>query len=198
MSTFTCTNQCEEYCGQSCKSRLVELEKKLLNEKPPDWPLAEKSAKWSSSEKKSATEALTTIPNELVKSENWNLFRMERSVDHPNPASNGNTRPSSIVLYNSAFGGKYNLSRVLSHEFAHIYYENLSPEDKEDYQLTMNWFKANPKGDNWVSRNNGFVSEDGKRSPEEDFANNLEFYLYDAEKLKKIHLTHLIGFKETL
>lgn len=38
----------------------------------------------------------------------------------------------------------------------------------------------------WVGRESGYVEEDGKSSREEDFANNIEHFLYDSDKLKKI------------
>ena len=37
----------------------------------------------------------------------------------------------------------------------------------------------------WKGRETAYVAEDGKNSPTEDFANNVEFYLFDPAKLKK-------------
>ena len=38
----------------------------------------------------------------------------------------------------------------------------------------------------WIQRKDGYVEEDGKISPDEDFANNVEYFLLESEKLKMI------------
>jgi hypothetical protein len=38
----------------------------------------------------------------------------------------------------------------------------------------------------WAGRKDGYIEVDGKNSHEEDYANNLEHFLYDPDKLKKV------------
>jgi hypothetical protein len=50
--------------------------------------------------------------------------------------------------------------------------------------MATNWIKP-PKGmKGWIQRKDGYVAEDGRISPDEDFANNVEYFLYDPETLK--------------
>jgi hypothetical protein len=189
MATFLCHNKCEEYCGKNCKSVLEDFEKKLKNGKPTGWPLSEKISSWKSSEKNLVAEALSQIPDVLVSNSNFFIYRMKKSIDHPNIATNAKMDPRSIVLYDDAFAGNHQLSRVIAHELAHIYYDKLPEQVALTYQYSTNWFsfrKSGSKDDLWISRKEGFVQPDGRVSPEEDFANNLEFYLFDPQKLKTV------------
>ena len=56
------------------------------------------------------------------------------------------------------------------------------------YQLSTNWLNPRKKGQApiWIARDKGsFVEEDGFTSPTEDFANNLEYFLFDRNILTK-------------
>lgn len=105
--------------------------------------------------------------------------------DHPNP---GTSADGIIVLYDEAFTQKYNLARILGHELAHQKYLDLSSEDRMSYQSTTNWlpFKTDTGTEKYYSRTDGFVADDGRESPEEDFANNVEFYLFERGRLKRL------------
>jgi len=186
MKTFICHDQCEAYCKGPCENILSEIRKKIKNNSPAKWPLKEKFFQWSTTEKQNVTTAVTKIPGILVNTEKFEIYRMDKSENFPNPGTSGDSDPRTIVLYTTAFNGKYNLERVLAHEFAHIYYQKMSANLKESYNLKMNWFLADPKKERWISRKDGFVEEDGRISPEEDFANNLEYYLFDLQKLKTV------------
>jgi hypothetical protein len=80
------------------------------------------------------------------------------------------------------------LLRILAHELAHELYENLTKEELSSYKATMNWIEIkNTKGtDVTIDRGSGFVAEDGRIGPEEDFANNVEFYLFENSRLKSV------------
>jgi len=108
------------------------------------------------------------------------------STSYPNPATNSTSRPSAIAIYDTAFSGKYVLDEILFHEIAHLFYRQISDELKDSYYLKMNWFSVDRAKNKWISRKDGFVTDDGRISPEEDFANNLEFYLFHPEKLKTV------------
>ncbi len=153
------------------------------NNRPADWPRSvEKSKHWTIEEIERVLEAICELPEEIWKKSKYRMHRMERSVDGNNPATSAN---DILVIYDSAFDQKNFLSRVLAHEFAHEIYLNLKGSEALDYRLTTNWFELNKDGKRLlVSRKDGFVADDGRVSPEEDFANNMEFFLFDPVKLK--------------
>lgn len=163
---------------------------------PAGWSNKEKNSSWRGSEKVRVAEALSRIPDVLLNADAFNIYRGIRSVDFPNPATNGSTSPRSVVLYDSLFesGRKYDLTRVIVHELAHIYYSKLSDDRAFGYRVKLNWFKY-PKREKWSSRKDGFVEEDGRDSPEEDFANNVEYFLFDLKTLK-IKTPHAVEWIE--
>lgn len=184
MKTFFCNTQCEAYCKDYCKKIISDLEKKIKSNFPSNWPRKENKSDWSKSASQMTVEALTKVPDLFVKDEKFDVYRMSKSIYDGNPASTSVERPYSIVLYDTAFTNRFNLSRVLVHEFAHLYYSKLSSELKDSYNLKMNWFLIDSRKELWISRRDGFVAEDGKLSPEEDFANNIEYFLFDKAILQ--------------
>ncbi len=116
------------------------------------------------------------------------FYRSHKSKFGENPASSYN---GTIVLYDNAFnsGQDPSLGQILAHELAHEKYKNLSEKDQDSYQMATNWFDFGPDKSHpsWSNRrkDDEFVRPDSKLGPEEDFAVNVQTYLYDSEKLKK-------------
>jgi hypothetical protein len=91
-------------------------------------------------------------------------------------------------LYDTAFSKDKNLTQVLAHELAHQYFRQLSDEDIKSYRKAADWFnlgKVDAKPIYATSRTQ-FALEDSNSSIDEDFANNIELYLYDQTRLKKL------------
>lgn len=155
------------------------------------WPLQiglikkEKFKKWTDEEIESVLDALAELPKELWSSEIKGIYRAIKSKDYPNPASSGG---EMIVIYDSAFTSTLPIARILGHELAHRKFLDLSKTERESYLIPMNWLvvENREKGDLYFGRKDGYVLDDGRGSPDEDFANNLEFYLFELEVLKKI------------
>ena len=64
----------------------------------------------------------------------------------------------------------------------------MKESERQDYRRATNWrleLGADQKF-YWTGRKNGYVSEDGKNSHEEDYANNIEYFLYNPDKLKEV------------
>lgn len=156
---------------------------RLQNSRPNDWPYKnEKSKSWTTEERERVLDAICELPDEIWAKSNFRIYRMEKSKDGRNPATSAN---GILVLYDSVFTRKYFLPRVLSHEFAHEIYFNLSESEAKDYKAVTNWFEVgNGSQRRLISRTEGFVADDGRGSPEEDFANNLEFFLFDRKSLQ--------------
>lgn len=111
---------------------------------------------------------------------------MQKSKDVSNPATNSNK--NEIVLYDEAFSKNKNLSRIFAHEFAHQLYGKMTEFEKLDYRRgTGAILDYKENGDiDWIGRENGYIEPDGRSSFEEDFANNLEHFIYNSDKLKTI------------
>lgn len=93
-----------------------------------------------------------------------------------------------IILYDEAFGENRRLARLLSHELAHHRYEKIE-NDKvgASYRKATGWLpEINGRDYYWIGRKDGYVEEDGAREPGEDFSNNLESFIFDPDKLKKL------------
>lgn len=187
MGSFMCPQQCDEYCKDPCKKILQDIEKKILSGQPRDWPLKEMSLKWSPSEIKAVSERISQVPDQIFEPGNFEFYRMAKSVDFPNPATNANTSPPAIVLYDTAFSQRYDLTRVIFHEMTHVFYQKMPASLKDNYNLKMNWVLVDPIKNRWISRKDSFVKENGKISAEEDFANNLEYFLFDSKKLREVN-----------
>lgn len=163
-------------------------ESKLKTGRPVKWPNKnEKTITWSEEEKERLLEAISDLPPELWSNHVQGIYKMNKSKDENNPASNL-PEQDIIVIYDSAFEKDVNLSRVLSHELSHVLYRHLSKEKQKDYQLATNWFSVKKvRGKEvWIRRSNGYVLPDGTVSPEEDFCNNVEFFLFQPETLQKV------------
>lgn len=108
---------------------------------------------------------------------------MDNSSTTPN--NTATHRDDILVLYDSAFQAKNNLSRILTHEFAHEQFEHLSSEERNDYQDLNGWVLATSgKSKVWKNLNSHFVEPDGNYSPSEDYANNVEYFVFNQNKLK--------------
>jgi hypothetical protein len=108
------------------------------------------------------------------------IFRMEKSIELGNPASNDH---KSIAIYDRAFNGPGFLDRILAHELSHFLFKRLTQQQLDSYRKDLGWFTTQA---GFEERKGAFVDEDGKDSVEEDFANNLESFLFDPNSLKKI------------
>lgn len=157
---------------------------RIRDGKPSAWPWKqERSKKFSNRERERLLDALGKVPGELWLKYLDGIYRMEISKDgKTNPATSGG---KMIVLYDNAFNAKTNLLRVIVHELAHEVYRAMSPLELDSYMMATGW-RTPPTGmKGWIQRKDGYVASDGKFSPAEDFANNVEYFLFEAQKLKR-------------
>ena len=74
----------------------------------------------------------------------------------------------------------------MAHELAHILYERLSKKERKSYKLVAKWKTRKIKGKKTIiNTRQVFTAIDGIFSPDEDFANNIEYYLFDEKTLQK-------------
>ena len=115
------------------------------------------------------------------------IYRLNKFSGEP-PNNPGAGFDNSIALYDEAFNQKQNLSRVLAHEFAHKLYRQFYDVDGgKEYADIAEWkLYSNAKtGDKFLTTwRDDFVEADGIKGPDEDFSNNIEYFLFDPKKLK--------------
>ena len=159
---------------------------RLKDDRPADWPHKnEITKKWTDEETERMVEALGSIPKVLWENSNINFYRMDNSSTVlGNESTYGK---NMVVFYDSAFDSKKNLARLLSHELSHDQFDKLTETEKLDYENLNGWYSVlDNKTEVWKNINNKFVEPDGSFSPSEDFANNMEYFLFDPVKLKMI------------
>jgi hypothetical protein len=173
------------YCKQL--TRGYEYSKERFKKNIPNaWPHRhEKASSWKEDEKERVIEVLDEMPDIFLDNKILGIYRLEKSKDYPNPATSAD---GVIVLYDSAFDSSRSLGKIVSHELSHHNYWHLSEKDRQDYRRASGW-QMELEADGkiyWVGRKDGYVEDDGKNSPEEDYANNLEHYLYNSDNLNKV------------
>lgn len=176
--------------SSSCRANppsYEEWHKKLKNGVPSAWQMKkEKPQKWLDDEKEMVLDALSELPIELLVDTVEGIYRLDKFEKEPkNPAAGYG---DSIALYNKAFDTKQNLTRILAHEFAHKLYRQFYDTDKGvEYSKVAEWeAKLNPKNKDLflMTWRDDFVEEDGKNGPDEDFSNNIEYFLFEPKTLK--------------
>ncbi len=154
---------------------------------PTEWPhKTEKSQKWTTEEINRLIEVIEGLPDYLKSLYINGIYRLQKSKDISNPAANSDN--SEIVLYDETFSKNRNLSRIVAHEFAHQLYSKMTDDEKLDYRRATGWnIKYGKNRDYYTERRkSGYIEPDGMSSANEDFANNLEHFIFNSDKLKTI------------
>lgn len=124
-------------------------------------------------------DSLDSLPALLIEQQITGVHRMDKSKEPGNPST---SNYGDIVLYDNAFGQDRVLARILSHELAHRVFSALTKADQRSYYSAAGWRQVG-KGAMAQLRpgrpSKSFVTEDGMKSPEEDFANNIETFIFD-------------------
>lgn len=169
--------------SEHCRNyRKLSPPKIVFKEKMPEgWPhKKEVFKKWTEEEKEQIRKAITKLPKILTHIGSIILHRANRSEAKNNPATSA-PEEKIIVIYDN--GPDPKIERVIAHELSHILYTKYLSDDEIDaYEGVARWQKVN---NIFVVSRNKFTAEDGKTSPEEDFSNNIEFYLFEKDKLKE-------------
>ncbi len=187
MGTYYCPDQCDALCKPraKCEAASKFWQSTLKEGSPKNWEQkGERARSWRKGEVDLTLAAISKIPQALWSKSLEGIYRKEKSVDYPNAAS---TLADSIVLYDTAFGST-KLERIIAHEFAHQYWVELSKRSQKNYMMVTGWTVPGEGrvGMRAIGRKSGYVEEDGVISPGEDFANNVEYYLSEPDKLKKV------------
>ena len=133
--------------------------------RPENWPMVlqeERTTNWQSKDVQDVFWSLDHIPKVLWDPQLRGIYRMNKSKDHPNP---GLYWHEQIILYDPAFQNEEYTTQALAHELAHSRFDHFPNERRTSYS------KA--------------ARVPSQESLDEDFARNVELFLFEPEKLKK-------------
>lgn len=174
------------HCQKDPPSYVKWRERLINNAKTPSWARTEKRKNWTTEEQERVFEALSELPEVLLVDSVKTLYRAEKSsAFDQNPAAGDE---GVIVIYDAAFKDKQVLSRILAHEFAHELFRQFPDVKRTDYATSTGWKIAiSPTTGRYkfIPLRFDYVEEDGPESVTEDFANNIEYHLFEREKLRK-------------
>lgn len=74
------------------------------------------------------------------------------------------------------------MKRVIAHELAHLYWDNLSEAEQADYLMAAKW-KVDRKLNALTVQRARYAIPDSVVGPGEDFANNVELFLFEEKSL---------------
>lgn len=177
MSTFSCPSDCEQLCKKKKSCALDPYWSRLLQADPSPF----KNLK--DSEKELVTDALLRLPKNFRPKSLKAIVKAAGSdpLSRSNPAS---STDEFIILFSAAFHSDLPMERILFHETLHQMMTSEWSDILSEYKKETKWSDNSP-----LPRNGEFVEPDGKTSVEEDFANNVEYYVYEPEKLKNASKT---------
>lgn len=148
------------------------------------WPNKVESFKrWSKPEIESVLIALEGVPVFLWK--NVKLHRASISAEHKD--NSATSAEAVAVLYDKVFSNPKLMPRILSHELAHQIFRDFQAIEQAEYRQAAQWIRVGANADGPIFKVNRkrFVEPDGDQSPGEDFANNLEYFIFDPIVLRK-------------
>ncbi len=179
MSSFDCSDRCDEFCkAKKCQPNPY-WKNKLKNGAPKNWNLpTEQPANWTDLEMTQMMTILNQLPDQLESFPLDGIYRMKKSVDIINPGSTSDDG-KEIAIYDRAFHSPFwSLSSVVTHELGHMVFQSMGAAEKQKYIDVLGW---NKKG---AIRPGEFVSSTAKDDVNEDFAENFSFFLLNRDILK--------------
>lgn len=172
MGTFNCPLDCEKFCKPKCVA--PEFWRNALKNNPSPF----KSV--PTKEIGRVEKALSRLPKNL-KPKSIKAIVVASQPDFLSPQNPASSSNEFIILFPEAFKTETPLERILLHEVVHHLIAGEWVSRFKTFKEVSGWDKAK---DN-TPRAGDFVEPDGKISADEDFANNIEFYVFESAKLKK-------------
>lgn len=172
----------EFYCTPYCRGMCIPDKDEAKCNLEPFWVKRLKASPFQSivgNEKESVKSALSKLPKSFQPMLLKAIVRGTRP-HFTAPSSEAASTDEFIILYPRAFSGPSNLERVIAHEVVHVLILREWADSFKKYKEISGWSSIN--GSEY--RKGEFVEHDGKTSAEEDFANNVEYFLFDQNSLK--------------
>lgn len=151
---------------------------KFLVGKPANWPIpTEKFKAWTNEEETQIKQILSKLPKTLT---HVGEIKFHRSSEKsPNPALS-NSESKIIVIYDSI--STHDKKHVIAHELAHLLWDSLNINERDEYYLSSQWKKSEDKKTISLIRKDVPI-QDSYIGPHEDFSNNVELFLFQIESL---------------
>lgn len=168
-NTFSCPSKCSQFCEVRCP--IAPFWKKALSGETK--PL-------KAEEQEKILGAISRLPKGFIPKSLKAIVRAS-NIDFLSPQNPATSSDEFIILFPRAFSSSAQFDRVLFHEVVHHLTINEWSSDFLKYKKEFGWNSLK----DGAYRNGEFVENDGKTSAEEDFANNIEYFVFDKEKLKE-------------
>ncbi len=174
VSSTTVSSYCRHYRDDG------SVKEEFPHKMPKGWPYKKEDFKKCSKEKQGKiSKILSSLPKILTNVGKLQIYCPSKSNAPNNPATSS-PDAKVIALYDLSF--KMDTKRVIIHELAHLLWARLSDKEKQSYYDASLWIKFD---DALVYNKTSFSAPDGKHSPEEDFANNIEHYFAESLNFNK-------------
>ena len=173
MQNFYCNTRCEEFCKlppPPCK--VSPFWSNVLNgdPKPFQKSTADKVIR--------IAKAISRLPLGF-EPKSLKAVVTTSSIGLLAPSNPAASYPDRIVLFPKAFSSAQPLERILLHEVVHQLTNSEWSGSLKSFEKAIGWDR--PDG---ASRPGQFIEQDGSDSPEEDFANSVEYFVFEAGKLE--------------
>ena len=179
---FDCGLECDRLCATKVNSKNISKCSVPAKWKPKVKDVSTKLRQFTlipfvAEERKQLEKVLSKISEKLPVSDIEGFYRAKTPkllLSASNPATYDGGK---IILYPLAFNADENLAQIVVHELSHHLHETDLKSKFEEYKKLLGWKGA-------TFRDGPFLSNDSKDSPEEDFATNFEFYVFERQKFK--------------
>lgn len=184
MRTFTCPMRCPKYCGSACA--LDGFWQSALNADPSPFKALNEE------ERKKVSTTLSKFP-EALQPQALKAIVKSTKPNFMAPTNPATSSDELIILFPSAFNSEVPLERILFHELAHLLTAGKWSASFSAYKKMSGWSSVTEKS----IRPGNFVEQDGRDSAEEDFANNVEYFVFSPNQLKDVSPKFSLGSKKT-
>jgi hypothetical protein len=181
--TSVSATQVKEQCR--LYRRLTKPEPFFTTQTPKNWPNPkEKFKSWTKKEEIKIRSILEKLPKSITNIGNITFLRSTEKS--PNP-SVSNSENQIIVIYDSV--SSHDLSRVISHELAHIYWDSIDTSLQENFQTAAEWKISKDNKTISLQRKNVKI-QDSYLGPHEDFSNLIELFIQNKDSFKDQPILH--------
>jgi hypothetical protein len=125
--------------------------------------------------------ALSRMPKSIRPKNLKAIVKASGSGDITSLSSPATSSDEYLIIFPKGFLNSDQLPRVIVHELSHFMIGREWKSHFSKYKKVSGW-NSLPEGRPY--RDGNFVDPDGKFSADEDFANNIEFYLFEPKALK--------------
>jgi hypothetical protein len=176
MGTFDCPRLCENFCKPiKNECSLEPYWKKLLDADPSPFK------RLTGNERQQIESALLKMPN-VFKPKSLKAIVKSSMTDPTSPANQASSSDEFLIVFSALFKNGDQIERVIVHEAVHHLLQSDWLKLFENYKKYVKW----PKSGSLAVRPGDFVQSDGRDSAEEDFANNIEYYMFATKTLMQI------------